>query len=370
MAHLRLARTRRFCALERARESARDECDAGEQAGGAAASAAASGAASSAAASATQDPPPPEEDLNAAAFSFLGGMMAASMFDVDAAVAEADEAADGADSGANESTASLLRRCASGDLAAKLGDADYWKQFDGAHEAGKGAGKGVSALPCDVPEAQRQLDVRGYYAATDGDVDDAAVWLRCAATVRAVEAAGWPPVCALLCNAPWQGVLRSWALARTLLGDEACVLEPSLFVWSLRRNDPAKALQKAQALAEATALAKANDGGYGGDGSEAKRCDRVGDSFGLPHRDFKYGDAHWPDGKAKVLTVWLPFTESNPDTGCLWVVPKEFDEVYSDEGHYDHLRPALPGFEQGVTKLRFPIGCARPMTLAPGRPVC
>ena len=127
-----------------------------------------------------------------------------------------------------------------------------------------------------------------------------------------------------------------------------CVLEPSLFVWSLRRRSPSDTGRPAT--------------------TTEKRCGRVGENFGLPHRDFAYGDAHWrTDGRAKVLNTWLPFTYADADNGCLWVVPKEFDDRYSDDSHYDHSRPALPGFEAGTTKLRFPIGAARPVALGAGR---
>ena len=56
-----------------------------------------------------------------------------------------------------------------------------------------------------------------------------------AAAVRAVEARGWPPVFALMLDAPWTAIQRAWGLAGAVLGAD-CDLEPSIFIWSLRRN--------------------------------------------------------------------------------------------------------------------------------------
>ena len=38
--------------------------------------------------------------------------------------------------------------------------------------------------------------------------------------------------------------------------------------------------------------------------------------------------------------------------------------------HYDHSRPATPGFEAGLTKVRFPLGAARPVPCPRGSAVC
>ena len=110
-------------------------------------------------------------------------------------------------------------------------------------------------------------------------------------------------------------------------------------------------------------------GAYGvdvSDAAEEKRCERVGQNFGLPHRDFSFDEAHFPDGAPRVCNVWMPLTDATVDNGCLWVVPREFDPMYDQPAHYDHARPATPAFEKGVTKLRFPIAAARPLPCAAG----
>ena len=274
--------------------------------------------------------PVEDEDLNAKSFSFLGGLVASSMFDADADATPPPPTA-------TTTASALLQRCANGDAAADaLAEASYWRAFEAP------SARRAPAADFDVAAARAALGGGdGYFAARDAS--DSALWRDCADVVRNVEAAGWPPVFALLCDAPWRGVARSWDLARRVLGD--CVLEPSIFIWSLRRHGTTNPARKT-------------------------RCARVGENFGLPHRDFTYGDAHFPDGAPKVLNTWLPFTEAAADNGCLWVVPREFDACYADDGHYDHLRPALPGFEAGATKLRFPIGAARPVPLAPGDVLC
>ena len=168
--------------------------------------------------------------------------------------------------------------------------------------------------------------------------------------MRGVEAAGWPP---------------SFAHVRRAVGGRFA----ELGVGAARARRALRPRAVALRLEpEATVYV-----GHGRPATttEEKRCARVGENFGLPHRDFAYGDAHWrKDGRAKVLNTWLPFTYADADNGCLWVVPKEFDERYSDDSHYDHSRPALPGFEAGTTKLRFPIGAARPVALGAGHVVC
>ena len=95
-----------------------------------------------------------------------------------------------------------------------------------------------------------------------------------------------------------------------------CDLEPSIFIWSLRRNvDPRSSQQKGTgAGAPAAAVPATAESGdattttttttttdwssaYGVDTSDAaeeKRCQRVGQNFGLPHRDFSYDEAHFP----------------------------------------------------------------------------
>jgi len=188
-------------------------------------------------------------------------------------------------------------------------------------------------------------------------------WDEMARAVRTVEDHGWPPVFALMFDAPWAAVQRAWQVAAQVLGED-CALEPSIFVWSLRRNaDPRDGDDAA-----GDALPS---GGGSGDGGERKRCARVGENFGLPHRDFSYDEAHFSDdGRPRVLNVWIPLTEATADNGCLWVVPREFDPFYDKPDAYEHNRPATPGFENGLTKVRFPLGAMRPVPCAKGSVVC
>jgi hypothetical protein len=146
-----------------------------------------------------------------------------------------------------------------------------------------------------------------------------------ARAVRVVEDNGWPPVFALMFDAPWQAVQRAWSIAAKVvstyvcvcvllyicvcayishshlsftfflalcyiskyfefhelcllcvcvcqLGDD-CELEPSLFIWSLTRNVDTRSEK----------MKTKNKCGDGSD-DEEKRCARIGQNFGLPHR--------------------------------------------------------------------------------------
>ena len=55
-------------------------------------------------------------------------------------------------------------------------------------------------------------------------------------------------------------------------------------------------------------------------------------------RDCTYSDAWSSDGTAKVLTVWIPVTDVTVDNGCMFVIPREFDENVS---HAVLQRPSL-----------------------------
>ncbi|KAH8057523.1 hypothetical protein JL722_6602 [Aureococcus anophagefferens] len=67
--------------------------------------------------------PVEDEDLNAKSFSFLGGLVASSMFDADADATPPPPA--------TTTASTLLQRCANGDAAADaLAEASYWRAFE------------------------------------------------------------------------------------------------------------------------------------------------------------------------------------------------------------------------------------------------
>ena len=373
-----------------------------------------------------------EADPNAVLQS-LGGAFAMSMFAINDDDDDDDDGGGGGggnDRGDGDAAAARLLHAVStgGPAAAALAESEYWQRLgaEAAELTASGAPLPVGAqLPRRIsgaegaaPERARimgELGDAGYVvlpplgqpqhgpSSGDGAATAAAAAGSSAATttkaaartdemaaaVRVVERHGWPPVFALMLDAPWTAIQRAWGVAGAVLGHD-CDLEPSIFIWSLRRNvDPRSSQQKGTgAGAPAAAVPATAESGdattttttttttdwssaYGVDTSDAaeeKRCQRVGQNFGLPHRDFSYDEAHFPgpEGLPRVCNVWIPLTDATVDNGCLWVIPKEFDPMYAQPDHYDHSRPATPAFEKGVTKLRFPVAAARPLPCAAG----
>jgi hypothetical protein len=87
----------------------------------------------------------------------------------------------------------------------------------------------------------------------------------------------------------------------------------------------------------------------------------------LPHRDYTFTDSHCSQGKPKILTMWVPVTEVTPQNGCMYVVPKQFDENYDRDSVYEHMVVQTTGWLAGKSHLAFPLAGARP--LAPVRPL-
>ena len=42
-------------------------------------------------------------------------------------------------------------------------------------------------------------------------------------------------------------------------------------------------------------------------------------------------------GCLQVLTVWIPVSDVRPDNGCMYVVPKEFDEYRDRDDVQEHM---------------------------------
>eukprot|EP01116_Phalansterium_solitarium_P001701 TRINITY_DN11517_c0_g1_i1.p1 TRINITY_DN11517_c0_g1~~TRINITY_DN11517_c0_g1_i1.p1 ORF type:complete len:461 (+),score=103.89 TRINITY_DN11517_c0_g1_i1:124-1383(+) len=149
--------------------------------------------------------------------------------------------------------------------------------------------------------------------------------------VLAVKAAGWPPIFAFVFDELWHLVASLWPAMDGQLGVE-CLLEPSMFIYALDRNDPT------------------TKSGY------------VGGNFGFPHRDFPYDESIDPrDGSAKTLSIWIPLNDATLDNGCMYVVPREFDAHFDKPDDYAHMRCATPGADGVLSKLRFDMCGARPL---------
>ena len=162
-------------------------------------------------------------------------------------------------------------------------------------------------------------------------------------SIKKIQEIGWPPIFALVYDEFWYLLKEVHEVAMEILGCD-CVLEPSIFIWSLQRKN-------------------------------AKET-KIGQNFGLPHRDFSYLESFFdseeednnsindetlieePDiinsskikmntfsilkPEPKILNVWIPLVDTNHNNGCLCVLPKEFDTVFDQPNHHDHMRAAIP----------------------------
>lgn len=147
-------------------------------------------------------------------------------------------------------------------------------------------------------ELMGQLKLDGYFQehGLDFGLDLTAM----ANTVRALSAAGIPPVFAYVFDEFWIPFHKLHAWYGALLGDYAMM--PDFWVWNL---DPAK-----------------------------------GDAGWQPHRD-KGHHALFPDRTPKSLTTWIPLTSSVPLNGCMYIVPASLDPVYATP-HDTEIRFTLP----------------------------
>ena len=158
---------------------------------------------------------------------------------------------------------------------------------------------------------------------------------RIMAAVRSVERAGWPPIFAFMFDEPWGLVKGLWAEVEGLLGGE-CTLEPSFTAFHLD---------------------------YGRSRAGEKY---VGTNFALPHRDYTYADSTFSDGAPKILSVWVPVNDVTTDNRCMYVVPKEYDANFAQDGAYEHMQVMQEGGLKGQQFLHFPLNGVRPLPARSG----
>jgi len=156
-----------------------------------------------------------------------------------------------------------------------------------------------------------------------------------ASTMNRLDLAGWPPLFCFMCDSVWNLVSNLlWDEMRILLGDD-CVLEPSVFAWSLKPNK----------AGEEAVLSNSNG--------------KIGQSFGLPHRDYPASESMFEDGKTpKLLNVWIPINDVTLDNGCMNILPKEFDPLFCQPDHPEHMRPATV-IRGNICKLRLALHGAK-----------
>eukprot|EP00927_Polykrikos_kofoidii_P031470 TRINITY_DN27046_c0_g1_i1.p1 TRINITY_DN27046_c0_g1~~TRINITY_DN27046_c0_g1_i1.p1 ORF type:complete len:592 (+),score=90.23 TRINITY_DN27046_c0_g1_i1:122-1897(+) len=132
------------------------------------------------------------------------------------------------------------------------------------------------------------------------------------AAVRLREG-GWPPVFMFMTDEAWQLAAHVQDAVNALLdpvveGDWYWQLEPSFAAFLLDAG---------------------HDNGTG---------KRLGNSFPLPHRDHSYSASFDSSGSPKLVSVWVPLTDVEVDSGCMYVVPREFDPTFDKDDAYEHMQ--------------------------------
>lgn len=157
----------------------------------------------------------------------------------------------------------------------------------------------ITDIPLREPVATRPLAEaarfgesirdRGFFVATDAL--DAGSCEPLAAALARLVAAGIPTPFLLVYDEAWQMFARAGAVLATVVGADFLV-GGDLWVWHVA----------------------ADPGGSG---------------WG-PHRDGNLGDGTLPDGRAGLVTVWIPLTEATSANGCMYVLPTDRDPAVPD----------------------------------------
>jgi hypothetical protein len=152
---------------------------------------------------------------------------------------------------------------------------------------------------------QAQIRKEGYFQASNVNWGlDLALMVQ---TVRALSAAGLPPVFAFLFDEFWVPFRKLAPIYQMLLGNYAML--PDFWVWDV---DP-----------------KRSESGW------------------APHRD-KGVISLFPDGSPKSITTWIPLTAATPLNSCMYIVPALHDKTYGTPQENTHTFDmqsirALPG---------------------------
>jgi hypothetical protein len=168
-----------------------------------------------------------------------------------------------------------------------------------------------------------QLD-RGAHLLADPQPGAAELSAAILGGLKKLQVANISPFFIWMFDEPWQLLGSLWADAEELLGGP-CVLEPTFAAYHLNPK-----------------LARQANGKY------------VGTNFGLPHRDYTFTDSHMANGKPKILTMWVPVTAVTSENGCMYVVPKEFDDNYDKDSVYGESLLALSCKAHTLVQLQRP----------------
>ena len=202
--------------------------------------------------------------------------------------------------------------------AASVFDAEYWNAILSAHGCSISNSADAEFVDVDASTTAKHIDALCEEGYVWGDVvipSEQTTALR--RGIDALVEAKWPPACVFVSDVAWRVIDALFAHAEVLLGGE-CVLEPSVAAFKLERD------------------------------ANGKRY--IGNNFGVPHRDYSREDAVDADGRAQVLSLWLPLNRVTETSGCMYIVSKKDDP---DGGRGDSFKTA-PEVPRGAARALAP----------------
>ena len=205
-----------------------------------------------------------------------------------------------------------------------------------------------TSLPSSLSGSRKSQPAAREEGRKDEKTEESGVFVeRMAEMVENLVSRGWPPVFVFLLDEPWQllQALRE-NVALHVLGSD-CVLEPTVFAW---HSAPLHSVSTSTTSSKPT-------------------------NFSLPHRDYSFEESHRTGIKDSssaaelstgarfagrrgrtststiavecgevleptILCAWVPLTDADVRSGCLTMVPKEFDHCFHCENSESHLRAA------------------------------
>eukprot|EP01062_Namystynia_karyoxenos_P059292 TRINITY_DN50747_c0_g1_i1.p1 TRINITY_DN50747_c0_g1~~TRINITY_DN50747_c0_g1_i1.p1 ORF type:complete len:378 (+),score=93.08 TRINITY_DN50747_c0_g1_i1:79-1134(+) len=215
---------------------------------------------------------------------------------------------------------------------APLLDPSHWEGIGsrfGLHCTAEPPQAPAAAQP--APQADGASLLRRGYAATEPIGDPAALeGLR--GCMRALRDLGFAPAWIWAYDEAWQLLSAAAGAAAPTLGAPDALVEPTVFAYALagaEEPDPEAA------RAEATG---------------SSRQTYPGGNFGIPHRDHLYDECFSADGRPLTLSLWHALCDVSCDSGCMFVVPRPADPLFSNPAHplhsmpYDHAMESAPTF--------------------------
>lgn len=212
-----------------------------------------------------------------------------------------------------------LRSLIDGSCPQHLFDRSFWMQYargsltiqEDCRAATVAAVQGGRPFDTREPQAEPSrayLARRGFSRVEGVDLSSRAVdWDGISETMAALQAAGLPPVFVFMFDDVWRMCEGLHDVMSEVLGAD-CELEPSVYGWALKKPDSGAAAEE-----------------------------RVGGNFGMPHRDLAYNACHLEDGTASIVSVWVPVAEATLENGCMYVVPREDDPLFTRYEERNHI---------------------------------